>query len=122
MVGSVTAVFVASLLFVFFLDHPYENTYGSIKPVDMARDDRTHREDTAGTRCQSARVPCDEADGRSALPSRGRRECLAGTLDRVFDRVADLEAELEKLESRLPEIYASGDQAARATPAAVTPS
>jgi len=30
----------------------------------------------------------------------------------VFEHLADLEAELEKLESRLPEIYASGDQAA----------
>jgi peptide chain release factor 1 len=28
----------------------------------------------------------------------------------VFDRLADLETELEKLESRLPEVYASGDQ------------
>ena len=30
----------------------------------------------------------------------------------MFERLADLETELEKLESRLPEIYASGDQAA----------
>jgi len=30
----------------------------------------------------------------------------------VFERLAELEIELEKLESRLPEIYASGDQAA----------
>jgi peptide chain release factor 1 len=30
----------------------------------------------------------------------------------VFDQLSDLETELEKLESRLPEIYASGDQAA----------
>jgi len=30
----------------------------------------------------------------------------------VFEHLADLETELEKLESRLPEIYASGDQAA----------
>jgi peptide chain release factor 1 len=30
----------------------------------------------------------------------------------VFERVNDLEAELEKLESQLPELYASGDQAA----------
>jgi peptide chain release factor 1 len=32
----------------------------------------------------------------------------------VFERLADLQAELEKLESRLPELYASGDQAAAA--------
>jgi peptide chain release factor 1 len=30
----------------------------------------------------------------------------------VFERLAELEVELEKLESKLPEIYASGDQAA----------
>jgi len=30
----------------------------------------------------------------------------------MFERLADLETELEKLESRLPEVYASGDQAA----------
>ncbi len=30
----------------------------------------------------------------------------------MFEQLADLETELEKLESRLPEIYASGDQAA----------
>ncbi len=33
----------------------------------------------------------------------------------MFERVADLETELEKLESQLPEIYASGDQAAART-------
>lgn len=37
MIGAVTAIFVANLLFVHFLDHPYEHTYGSIKPVDMTR-------------------------------------------------------------------------------------
>ena len=35
-----------------------------------------------------------------------------GTLNRMFEHLADLETELEKLESALPEIYASGDQAA----------
>ena len=30
----------------------------------------------------------------------------------MFERLADLETELEKLESRLPEVYASGDQRA----------
>jgi peptide chain release factor 1 len=30
----------------------------------------------------------------------------------MFERLADLEAELEKLESRLPELYAAGDQSA----------
>src|SRR5262245_51546974 len=30
----------------------------------------------------------------------------------MFERLADLEVELEKLEERLPDVYASGDQAA----------
>jgi hypothetical protein len=30
----------------------------------------------------------------------------------MFDRLDELETELEKLESQLPEIYASGDQRA----------
>jgi peptide chain release factor 1 len=30
----------------------------------------------------------------------------------MFDRLADLESELDKLEARLPDVYASGDQAA----------
>ena len=33
----------------------------------------------------------------------------------MFERIADLETELEKLESQLSELYASGDQAAAAT-------
>ena len=36
------------------------------------------------------------------------------TLVRVFERLADLETELEKLESQLSELYASGDQQAAA--------
>ena len=40
----------------------------------------------------------------------------------MFDRLDDLEAELEKLESQLPEIYAAGDQRAAATPGDATPS
>ncbi len=39
----------------------------------------------------------------------------AGTLGCVFERLADLESELEKLESQLSELYASGDQQAAAT-------
>jgi len=40
---------------------------------------------------------------------------VAGTLGAdMFARLADLETELEKLESRLPELYASGDQRAAA--------
>ena len=53
-------------------------------------------------------------------PARPR---LTPSLTGVFERLAELEIELEKLESRLPEIYASGDQAAALPPPAVaTPS
>jgi peptide chain release factor 1 len=40
-----------------------------------------------------------------------------GTLNRVFDRLAELETEMEKLETKLPELYASGDQQAAAAAA-----
>ena len=33
----------------------------------------------------------------------------------MFERLAELETELEQLESKLPEIYASGDQSAART-------
>ena len=58
MIGSVTAIFVSSILFVDFLDHPYENTPGSIKPVDMTR---TLEAMTADQKASggSIRVPCD---------------------------------------------------------------
>jgi hypothetical protein len=64
MVGSVTAVFVASLTFVFFLDHPYENTHGSIQPVAMREtiDQIARMQAHAGDRVV---VPCG-ANGRPA--------------------------------------------------------
>jgi peptide chain release factor 1 len=37
------------------------------------------------------------------------------TLGSMFERLADLETELEALEARLPDVYASGDQAAQRT-------
>ena len=35
--AAVTAVVVAGLLLVWFLDHPYEDADGGIKPVEMER-------------------------------------------------------------------------------------
>jgi hypothetical protein len=65
MIGAVTAIFVASLLFVHFLDHPYENTYGSIKPVDMTRTlEVMNADQTASGR--NIRVPCD-ARGKATV-------------------------------------------------------
>ncbi len=37
MIGALTAVVVGGLLLVRFLDHPYENANGSVKPVEMRR-------------------------------------------------------------------------------------
>ena len=52
------------------------------------------------------------ADGAGIRPPARAR--LTPSLTGVFERLAELEVELEKLESKLPEIYASGDQAAAA--------
>src|SRR5262249_61674069 len=49
---------------------------------------------------------------RSRARAHRSREGPVGTLATVYEHLSDLETELEKLESRLPEIYASGDQAA----------
>jgi hypothetical protein len=37
LIGTVTTIVVAGLLLVWFLDHPYEEQDGSIKPVEMQR-------------------------------------------------------------------------------------
>jgi hypothetical protein len=58
MIGAVTAIFVSSILFVDFLDHPYENTPGSIKPVDMTRTLELMNADQKAAG-ESIRVPCD---------------------------------------------------------------
>jgi hypothetical protein len=58
MIGAVTAIFVSSILFVDFLDHPYENTPGSIKPVDMTRSLEVMTADQKASG-QGIRVPCD---------------------------------------------------------------
>jgi hypothetical protein len=37
LMASVTTIVIAGLLLIWFLDHPYENANGSIKPVEMER-------------------------------------------------------------------------------------
>ena len=61
MIGTVTAIFVSSMLVVDFLDHPYENTSGSIKTVDMTRTLEVIERDQERSRPPEQRVdvPCD---------------------------------------------------------------
>lgn len=66
MVGGVTAIFVSSIFFVNFLDHPYENASGSIKPGDMSRTLSVMSADQEASR-RSIQVPCD-AKGRETVP------------------------------------------------------
>jgi Protein of unknown function (DUF4239) len=67
MIGAVTVLFVSSMLLVVFLDHPYENTYGSIKPDAMTR---TVESVKAEQRASGQRLPlpCNEK-GKGAGPS-----------------------------------------------------
>jgi len=65
MIGAVTAIFVSSILFVDFLDHPYENTPGSIKPVDMTRTLALMNADQKATG-RDVQVPCDARGKESA--------------------------------------------------------
>jgi hypothetical protein len=51
-IGLVTALVAAGLVVVFFLDHPYANWSGSIKPVEMER--------TLVTIEDGHAAPCDE--------------------------------------------------------------
>lgn len=59
MIGAVTAIVVSGLLMVRFLDRPYENGSGSIRPVEMVK---TLRLIDEAKRQQHLRVavPCDE--------------------------------------------------------------
>jgi hypothetical protein len=58
LIGAVTVLVASGLLLVWFLDHPYENSSGSIKPDEMQRllpiIEREH---------SNVALPCDE-DGR----------------------------------------------------------
>jgi hypothetical protein len=52
MIGAVTAMVVAGMLVVWFLDRPYTNASGSIKPTAMTTTLRQieHRDAESGTR------------------------------------------------------------------------
>ncbi len=51
-IGFVTALVTAGLLVIFFLDHPYADTGGTIKPTEMQR--------TLTLIDRGSSVPCDE--------------------------------------------------------------
>jgi hypothetical protein len=59
MIGAVTAVVLAGLLVIRFLDNPYENRSGNIKPVEMRR--TLELMETQQRRADPGlRVPCNE--------------------------------------------------------------
>ena len=55
-IGFVTALMTAGLLVIFFLDHPYADTGGTIKPTEMHR--------TLTVIDQGMQAPCDERGRR----------------------------------------------------------
>jgi hypothetical protein len=64
MIAAITAVVVSGLLVVRFLDRPYENQSGSIKPVEMRQTLELLDREQQQMRIK-ARIPCD-AGGRPA--------------------------------------------------------
>jgi Protein of unknown function (DUF4239) len=64
LIAAITALVVSGLLLVWFLDHPYENQSGSIKPDEMERQlvivESEHRD---------VAVPCDQAGNPVGRPS-----------------------------------------------------
>jgi protein-S-isoprenylcysteine O-methyltransferase Ste14 len=64
LIAAITALVVSGLLLVWFLDHPYENHNGSIKPDEMERQlvivEDEHK---------NVARPCDEAGEPTALPA-----------------------------------------------------
>jgi hypothetical protein len=60
LIGAIAALVVSGLLLVWFLDHPYENRAGSIKPDEMER-----QLVIVEAEQRNVAVPCD-ADGRPA--------------------------------------------------------
>jgi hypothetical protein len=64
MIGAITALVVSGLLIVRFLDHPYQNQTGSIRPVEMTRT-LALMESSRRTADSPRAEPCD-ARGRPA--------------------------------------------------------
>jgi hypothetical protein len=65
MIAAVTAIVLSGLLVIRFLDNPYENRTGSIKPVEMRRTLQVM--ETQQRRDPGIRVPCD-GRGRPSRP------------------------------------------------------
>jgi hypothetical protein len=63
LIAAITAMVVSGLLLVWFLDHPYENRSGSIKPDEMERQLVIVEREHAGV----AR-PCDDSGNPVGLP------------------------------------------------------
>jgi Protein of unknown function (DUF4239) len=59
MMGGVTAMVVAGMLVVRFLDRPYENASGSIKPTAMTMSVRRMEDESSGTDTRAASL-CDQ--------------------------------------------------------------
>jgi hypothetical protein len=87
LIAAIAAMVVAGLLLVWFLDHPYENSSGSIKPDEMERQLVIIEGEQ-----KNVAPPCDEdghpAVGRSGGPPRdaaapGEREVAASILLRT---------------------------------------
>lgn len=64
LIGAVTALVVSGLLLVWFLDHPYENQSGSIKPDEMERQLPIIEHEHA-----AVAVPCDQDGDRVSRPA-----------------------------------------------------
>ena len=64
LIAAITALVVAGLLLVWFLDHPYEDRAGSIKPYEMERQLAIVEEEQP-----SVRPPCDENGNPIDVPA-----------------------------------------------------
>jgi Protein of unknown function (DUF4239) len=64
LIAAITALVVAGLLLVWFLDHPYEDRAGSIKPDEMERQLAIVEEEQP-----SVRPPCDENGNPIDVPA-----------------------------------------------------
>jgi hypothetical protein len=64
LIGAITALVISGLLLVWFLDHPYENTSGSIKPDEVERQLVIIRAEH-----RAVAPPCDEAGNPIGQPA-----------------------------------------------------
>jgi hypothetical protein len=64
LIGAIAALVVGGLLLVWFLDHPYEDRAGSIKPGEMERQLMIVEDEQ-----KTVARPCDENGNRTAVPA-----------------------------------------------------